>query len=79
MPQDFEYRIFYRDLPYSIKAFTVYCDGFYNIFVNSRLSHEQNKKSILHEFEHIMHNDFDSNISVDSIERLRHPINRPFP
>jgi cyclopropane fatty-acyl-phospholipid synthase-like methyltransferase len=64
-------------MPYSIKAFTNNCDGFYNIFINSRHCHEQNVASIKHELRHIENHDFDKIVSVDELEKTRHlAINR---
>lgn len=67
-----EYCIRYVEMPYKINAFTVKADGFYNIYVNTRHSCEQNKQSILHELEHINNGDFDCFDCVDIIEKIRH-------
>jgi len=69
---EFEYRIIYVDMPCSIKAYMSEIDGFYNIFVNSRLNCEQNEFSIRHELEHIQQKDFYKEEPVDSIEKARH-------
>lgn len=73
-----EYRIIYMDMPCSLKAFVSVDDGFYNIFVNSRLCCEQNMKSIEHEFSHILNMDFENFSHVDRIEKIRHRIETSF-
>ena len=61
------------DLPGTIKAFvTKDTDDFYTIYLNSRLSHEQNVVSFIHEMEHIENDDFYSDLTADQIERVRH-------
>lgn len=53
-----DYKITYVDLPCKVKAFTSYTDGFYNIFVNSRLNIFQQESAIRHELVHIKKEDF---------------------
>lgn len=72
MPCDFEYIIRYCDMPYTLKAFTVYSNNFYNIFVNSRISCEQQHSSIQHELKHIGSGDFDKDCNTDLLELIRH-------
>ena len=61
------------DLPGTIKAFVAKdTGGFYTIYLNSRLSHEQNIVSFIHEMEHIESDDFYSDLTADQIERIRH-------
>ena len=60
------------DMPATVKAYTVYQDGYYTIVVNSKLNHEQNILSVMHELEHINNKDFDSMLSVNQIENIRH-------
>ena len=61
------------DLPGTIKAFVAKdTDDFYTIYLNSRLSHEQNVVSFIHEMEHIEKDDFYSDLTADQIERVRH-------
>lgn len=45
-------------------------DGFYNIYINSRLSYEEQKKTIAHEMEHIVRGDFFSFASLEEVERM---------
>lgn len=65
-------RVICIDLPVSCKAFTIANDGFYNIYLNSRHTYEQNKKSLKHELKHINNGDFDKNVNVDEIEARTH-------
>lgn len=45
-----DYIIRYIDLPYTIKGVTVLdSDGFYNVYINSHLSWEEQKKAVKHE------------------------------
>lgn len=65
----------YCDLPYTIKGFVVRQfdnDEFFTVILNSRLSFEQLQRTYLHELKHITLGDFDSNMGVDQIERIRH-------
>ena len=41
-------------------------------FLNSRMTYEANKKTALHEIDHVENNDFDSGKSADEIEKERH-------
>ena len=46
-------------LPPHVRAFTMPdAQGDYNIYINSALSSEQQKKSLLHELRHIQRDDF---------------------
>lgn len=63
----------FLDLPYRIHEFVVHNNDLsYTIVLNSRLSHEMNMKSYYHAMEHIKHDDFCCNDSVDMIEIERH-------
>lgn len=67
-----QYRVIYLDLPCSIKGFvTKKCD-YYTIVLNSRFNLEQNKKTFLHELEHILRDDFNNFDSIDKIEKECH-------
>ena len=56
-------------LPYSIKAYVVANpDMNFTIVLNDVLSFEQNRKSYLHEYAHIINGDYDRKCSVDMIE-----------
>lgn len=67
--------VIYRDMPARIKSFVI-PDGFgnYTIVLNSCLTHEQNRRSALHEIEHIERGDYDSVKNVDLLETYRHNI-----
>ena len=68
------YTTIYLNLPCKIKGFAVYnsIEDFYTIVLNSRLSHAQNIKTYIHELEHISNGDFNSNLSVGTLETLAH-------
>ena len=64
----------FQNLPYKIKGFAVYNsnDDFYTIVLNSRLSHDQNLKTYIHELEHINNDDFHSGLSATILETIAH-------
>lgn len=64
--------VYYRDLPTTVRAFVVYCDGYYTIILNSRNSYEQNIQSYWHEMSHIMRGDFSHCVDVDALEHISH-------
>lgn len=60
-------------LPHSIKAYVVAnADMSFTIVLNDALSFEQNQKSYLHEYAHIINGDYDRICSVDIIENGAH-------
>lgn len=67
-----EYCIRFIDLPPAIKGMTVKDSlDFYNIYINSRLSAEEQKKAIQHEMCHIARGDFyNFNAPLEQIERM---------
>ena len=57
-------------LPVGVRAFTIPdAEGDYNVYLNSRLSAEQQRRSLLHEQLHIARNDFYQEASACTIER----------
>ena len=61
----------YIDLPISIKGVTVMdIDGFYNIYINARLSYDQQKKTIAHEMKHIARGDFYRYDTLEEVESM---------
>lgn len=61
----------YIDMSAVFRAFTILDDeGFYNIYINSRLSVEQQRASYMHELSHIKNGDFFSEMSATQIEQL---------
>lgn len=55
------------------RAFTILdINGDYNIYVNQSLSHEVQQEACAHEISHIRNNDFQSDLTVNQIERVRH-------
>lgn len=60
------------DLPTTIKGYVVESfDGWYTIVLNSRLNHEQNVESYLHELSHVSCLDFEK-CNVHDIETMAH-------
>lgn len=65
------YCIRYVSLPITVKGVTAMdSDGFYNIYINSRLSYGEQKKTIAHEMEHIVRGDFFSFGSLEEVETM---------
>lgn len=60
-----------EDLPCSIRGFVLRQDDYYTIVLNSRMSHDMQFKSYLHELEHIVERDFRYS-NVDEIENIAH-------
>lgn len=66
-----DYCIRYIDLPCKINGTVAQDnDGFYNIYINSKLSYEAQQKAIRHELTHIQRNDFYRNESLELIENI---------
>lgn len=54
-----DYYVRYIALPYTVKGITVVSeDDFYNIYINSLLPLEEQKKALRHELTHVRRNDF---------------------
>lgn len=61
------------DMPGGIRGFTrLNDDGSYTIVLNSRLNHEENKNSFIHEMKHIANGDFEAEKDIDQIEKEYH-------
>lgn len=57
-------------LPLSVRAYTIVdANGDYNIYINSKLTMEQMRKSLAHEQRHIDNGDFDKMLPAHIIER----------
>lgn len=67
-----DYNVVMQDLPTTIGGFTKETDGYYTIVLNSRMTHERNRQSYIHEMSHIDNMDFDRDCSVDQIEVETH-------
>ena len=66
-------KIYYADLPCSIRGFVkCFPDNFFGIVLNSRLSYEQNKRTLEHELEHIKEGHLYTDCNVDTVENLLH-------
>lgn len=58
-------------LPLGVRAFTIPdAQGDYNIYINEKLSSEQQKKSLEHEQNHIINGDFYKDDTAVEIEKL---------
>lgn len=68
-PNEYEIRLI--DLPCSIKAMvSMGDDGFYNIYVNSKLSQEEQYRAATHELKHIAFDDFHNDRDIRAVEGL---------
>lgn len=46
-------------------------NGFYNVYINSRLSFEEQRKALKHELEHIRRHDFDNeDMPLEMVEAM---------
>jgi hypothetical protein len=60
----------YVALPATIRGLTVQDEeGKYNIYLNSRFTHESHTKTLQHELEHIEGNDFSKALHIKDIEK----------
>jgi hypothetical protein len=58
-------------MPITIKGVTVMDNSnFYNIYINSRLCYEQQKKAIAHEMKHIARGDFFKGGTLEEVESM---------
>lgn len=60
----------YIDLPCHVRGYVkedANCD--YNIYINSRLSYDMQQVTIKHELNHIINNDFCSDMPISEIEQ----------
>lgn len=65
-----EYCVRMMDLPCAVKALVCYDgEGFPNIYVNARLSREEQEKAVAHEIRHIRRGDAYSAASIQAVER----------
>ncbi len=59
------------DLPCTIRGYTALDDeGDYNIYLNARLSPQQQKNAYSHELKHITRNDWDDSKTVEMAEYM---------
>ena len=66
-----EYCIRYIPMPWNARGVTVEDgNGFFNIYINSRLSTEMQQEAIAHELRHIQRNDFDNKKSLQDAETM---------
>lgn len=64
-----EFAIRLIDLPCTVKAVVALDeDGFNNIYVNSKLSQEEQCKALKHELNHIARNDFYNDLDIRTVE-----------
>ncbi len=64
-------QIRFIDLPCTVKGITVQdANGFYNVYINARLSEYAQKEAIHHEITHIKRNDFYSLKSINAVETM---------
>lgn len=58
-----------QPLPLGIKGFLHKDRGVYYIYVNSNLSQEQQKRTICHEYHHLINDDLSSEDEAEEVER----------
>lgn len=58
------------DLPVTIPGFSAADEnGDYNIYLNARLSADQQEKALLHEMQHVLCDDLYNDKSIEEVER----------
>lgn len=58
------------DLPVTVPGFSATdADGFISIYINARLSKEEQLKALVHELKHITSNDFYNDSPIEEVER----------
>ena len=58
------------DLPVTIPGFSAADeDGFISIYINARLSREEQLNAFLHELKHYVSNDIYNDLSIEDVER----------
>ncbi|XOQ44262.1 MAG: Toxin-antitoxin system, toxin component [Clostridium sp.] len=66
-----DYVIRYINLPCTVKGVTVMDEeGFFNVYINARLSYESQQKAIRHELTHIARDDFFRISKLEEIENM---------
>lgn len=69
--------VFLKNLPTTLKALVVENeDDTYTIFLNSRLTYEQQCNSYKHEIDHIKKKDFEKDCNVSELEFDAHRRNK---
>lgn len=64
-----EYCVRLIDLPCGVRALVQFdAEGFPNIYVNARISQEEQRKAIAHELRHIQRDDAYNGLSIQEVE-----------
>ena len=67
-----EYRVRLVDLPSRVGGMVSMDDeGFYNIYLNARLTRERQRKALRHELEHIADDDLYNTRPIEVVENKR--------
>lgn len=71
--QGADYNVIYRDIPCDVGGMVHENeDGTYTVILNSRMTRERQEAAARHEIRHMNGNDFNSGMSADEIEMIRH-------
>lgn len=66
-----DYFVYYERLPWSIRGMiSINNDTTYTIFLNSRYPMSILQKTLHHELNHILNNDFYNDLSIEEVEGL---------
>ncbi len=66
------YVVRYIELPCTLPGVTVRsADGCCNVYINARLSQEQQKRALEHEMIHVLREDFDNGRPLEEVEPYR--------
>lgn len=70
-----EYRVRLVDLPSRVGGMVSMDDeGFYNVYINSRLTWERQRKALRHELEHIADDDLYNAQPIEAVENKRRTV-----
>lgn len=70
-----EYRVRLVDLPARVGGMvSVDDEGFYNIYLNARLTRERQRKALRHELDHIAEDDLYNTRSIEAVENKRRTV-----
>lgn len=68
---DDDYSVRLEDLPASVRGMVVYDDeGWPNVYLNAKLSREEQRKTLIHELRHIVNDDAYNTKNIKLIEAI---------
>lgn len=69
-----EYKVRLVDLPPRVGGLvSMDEEGFYNVYINSRLTRERQREALRHELDHIAEDDLYNTRPIEAVENKRRP------